>query len=144
MGTGVSAVFRNVISSSLIIQGTPIKLMTSLPCYQYPRPADHWTGDCEGFNSEFMNAAKPPSERNPEINAYRAGLPGDPKAHGEGGRGWGSGPGERAFRSTGKHGIGHSTARLHLLWAARGCSRLLCTPGLERLYWPCSALFLLL
>lgn len=73
------------------------------------------------------------------INAYRAGLPGDPKAHGEGGVGGGLGQGKGAFRSTGKHGIGHSTARLHLLWAARGCSRLLCTWA-ERLYWPCSAL----
>lgn len=109
----MSVVFRNVISSSLIIQGNTHQTDDFSPCYQYPRPADHWTGDCEGFNSEFMNAAKPPSER---VNAYRAGLPGDPKAHGEGGVGRGLGQGKGAFRSTGKHGTGHSTAL--------GCMRL--------------------
>ena len=40
--------------------------MTSLLAVSIRNQLFHWTGDCEGFNCEFMNAAKPPSKRNPE------------------------------------------------------------------------------
>lgn len=81
--TAISDALRNVISSSLIIQGNTQQSDDFFPCYQYPLPAAplHWGYD--GFNSKFMNAAKPPSERHPGISAYGAGLPGNSEAQGK-------------------------------------------------------------
>lgn len=83
LAAAISEALRNVISSSLIIQGNTQQSDDFFPCYQYPLPAAplHWEYD--GFNSKFMNAAKPPSERHPGISAYGAGLPGNSEAQGK-------------------------------------------------------------
>lgn len=114
--------------------------MTSLLAVSIHNQLFHWTGDCEGFNCEFMNAAKPLSKRNPEgLTLTEQECLVMPRPTGEGAwvGVWARGEGPSGLQ--GNTAQDTPPARLHLLWAARGCSRLLCTQA-ERLYWPCSAL----